>query len=527
MSSSCPAEARLALYAAAGADAVPEIAQHVAHCGICDLALVALRSAVPPSASSHAATSSRSAARFARRLHLSRKLAVGASLDRFRVVRRLGQGAMGVVVAAHDPELDRHVALKVLFDEIGGAPEDSRRSRIVSEARSMARMNHPNIVTAYQIGIADGLVFLAMELVDGVTLSDWLRAGRDRAEIVRLFTLVARAVDAAHRAGIVHRDLKPQNILVTHDGTPKVTDFGLAASHSPRDAEDGEADIFATHLGSSGLVGTPAYMDAQSLAGEAPGPSADQFALAVCLHEALTGTRPYGGMTIDELRSQVSAGALQRASDLPTYLRRVLYKALSRDRGDRFETVSAFADALTSAMAKPFVFERSRVRRAAGVLVALGLCTAAVGGSRRWGLARSLQSPAAPARESALGAAQLSVSSQNGEPRVAAALATLPTTSGLFGAVPGVASPASGASPAPSAASPEVSSVGSRDAETTHRALKRDRSMQRSEAGASIAHQAPTTTSFDPAVASPAPTEKENGEPAASPAGWDWRRSRR
>src|SRR5262249_30884186 len=124
----------------------------------------------------------------------------------------------------------RNVALKVLIDECGGTDEepDLARSRLLLEARSMAKLEHPNIVTVFEVGVASGRVFLAMQLVEGVTLAEWLTTRRARDDLLRLCDGVAAAVDAAHRAGVIHRDLKPQNIIVSRENEPKVTDFGLA-----------------------------------------------------------------------------------------------------------------------------------------------------------------------------------------------------------------------------------------------------------------------------------------------------------
>lgn len=283
---------------------------------------------------------------FVRRTRLARELRPGATLGRFQIVRRLGMGAMGVVFEAHDPELDRGVALKVLFDEEegpsrgeAGLRDTTRSARLVQEARSMAKLTHPNAVAAYQIGVDTGRVFLAMELVDGTTLKEWLEARPSPAEVVRLFQQVSYAVDAAHRAGIIHRDLKPQNILVTREGQPKVTDFGLAGASATAPAQGARAP-----------VGTPAYMAPEVWRGEHAGPEADQFSLAVCVHEALSGRRPYSASTPAELRAVMLAGtaeAIDRTIAAP--LRVVLARALAHDRTARYPTVEAFGSALARA----------------------------------------------------------------------------------------------------------------------------------------------------------------------------------
>src|SRR5262252_3011703 len=150
---------------------------------------------------------------------------LGDTLGRYRIERTLGEGGMGVVHAAFDPDLERRVALKVLRKAEG----DEARHRLLREARAMARLTHPNVVTVHEVGSAHGRDYVAMELVDGETLDEWLTAQpRSAREIVAAFVAAGRGLAAAHAAGLVHRDFKPRNVLRRRDGRICVTDFGLA-----------------------------------------------------------------------------------------------------------------------------------------------------------------------------------------------------------------------------------------------------------------------------------------------------------
>ncbi|HEX8111786.1 MAG TPA: serine/threonine-protein kinase, partial [Kofleriaceae bacterium] len=158
---------------------------------------------------------------------------LGATLGRYRLEHKLGAGGMGVVHAAFDPVLERRIALKVLNSATATL---EARDRLLREARAMARLTHPNVVTVYEVGTATGRDFVAMELVHGETLAAWLRAGqRTPAAILDAFLAAGRGLAAAHAAGIVHRDFKPDNVMVSADGSVRVLDFGLARPHGDAD----------------------------------------------------------------------------------------------------------------------------------------------------------------------------------------------------------------------------------------------------------------------------------------------------
>ncbi|MCA9718542.1 MAG: serine/threonine protein kinase, partial [Myxococcales bacterium] len=185
-------------------------------------------------------------------------------IGRYELLRPLGSGGMGMVLAARDPELERDVAVKVLHR--AHAEDETRASRLLREARAIARVAHPNVVAVHDAGVHDGQVFLVMELVEGATLRGWLERPRSWLEIVDKLLAAGRGLAAAHAAGVVHRDFKPANVLVGRNGRPRVVDFGLArpTSDEPRrDAPAGEGAASEALVGSltvtGAVMGTPAY----------------------------------------------------------------------------------------------------------------------------------------------------------------------------------------------------------------------------------------------------------------------------
>jgi hypothetical protein len=263
----------------------------------------------------------------------------GGLVGRYRLVRLVGRGGIGEVYAAHDPELDRKVAIKILRADAN--PDDTGAARLLREAQAVAKLSHPNVVTIFDVGTASGRVFLTMELVEGETLAAWLdRKRRSREEIVRVFILAGRGLAAAHKAGITHRDFKPQNVMVGRDHIPHVMDFGLAAvaaANAPR----------LTRVGS--ILGTPLYMAPEQLLGRPVDPRADQFAFCVALYEALYGERPFDGADLSELRDAVLSGRPRPArlgAGVPGALRAVLLRGLAKDRERRFRDMDALLAAI-------------------------------------------------------------------------------------------------------------------------------------------------------------------------------------
>jgi len=301
--------------------------------------------------------------------------ALGTSLGRYRLERELGEGGMGVVHAAFDPDLERRIALKVLRI---AAPGIEAKDRLLREARAMARLSHPNVVTVHEVGTANGRDYVAMELIQGETLADWLRSERRRSvEIVAAFVAAGRGLAAAHAAGIVHRDFKPHNVLRSRDGRIVVTDFGLARDAkatvpAPPDAmslaarlttfSHGTPSALSGITATGSLLGTPAYMAPEQWGGGLVSPATDQFAFCVALWEALAGERPYRGPTLDELRAQAALGpAALDVSRIPRRLRAILRRGLDPDPAQRWSTMDELLAQIV------------RVERRPGVALAVGL----------------------------------------------------------------------------------------------------------------------------------------------------------
>lgn len=287
-------------------------------------------------------------------------------IGRYTVLRRLGQGGMGVVYAAHDDELDRRVAIKLLLSR----PEEGSmgRARLQREAQALAKLSHPNVVQVYETGSHDDQVYLVMEYIEGATLRDWYRVAEPSwREIVDMFIETGKGLAEAHRAGLIHRDFKPTNVLVGDDGRPRILDFGLARasvlpsnnSPVPRSAPVSSALLLksgsvslSTELTQAGtLLGTPAYMSPEQLFLVETDARCDIYAFAVSLWEALYGARPYEAKSVNGLRSQVSDGppALPKGS-VPSAVGRALLRGLAFDRDDRYPTMELFLENLAAAV---------------------------------------------------------------------------------------------------------------------------------------------------------------------------------
>jgi serine/threonine protein kinase/tetratricopeptide (TPR) repeat protein len=276
----------------------------------------------------------------------------GAEVGRYRVLECIGFGGMGVVYSAYDPQLDRRVALKVLRGG-PGAEEARRNGRLLREAKVMAKLSHPNVIVVHDVGSFDGRVFLAMEFVEGTTLSRWMRsAERGWRELRDTFLAAGRGLAAAHAAGLVHRDFKPDNVLIGDDGRVRVTDFGLARNRDesieqsiqesliPKRPElaPGVTDAFATLTKTGVLVGTPAYMAPEQYSGRGVSGATDQFAFCVAFYEALYGERPFPGRTLAELATNVCLGKRRPLGDarVPSRVRDAILRGLSVDPDERF-----------------------------------------------------------------------------------------------------------------------------------------------------------------------------------------------
>jgi len=275
-------------------------------------------------------------------------------IGRFLVLGPLGSGGMGVVVEAYDPELDRKVAIKLLK---GGRARSDSQARLLREAQAMARLSHPNVVQVYDVGVVGEQVFVAMELVVGKNLAQWLAEGpRQWREVTALFIAAGRGLAAAHAAGLVHRDFKPDNVLIADDGRVRVADFGLAREDRaalPEASEGdaaGERPLLANTLTATGvLMGTPMYMSPEQHLAEPVGPRSDIFSFSVALFEALYGVRPFGGETMAELARNVLNGTLVATKDrrgVPAWLDSAVRRGLAVELEARYPSFDEYLRAL-------------------------------------------------------------------------------------------------------------------------------------------------------------------------------------
>src|SRR5215831_14172780 len=221
---------------------------------------------------------------------------IGQVVGRYRIVEQLGAGGMGVVYRAHDPELERDVALKFLAPS--AQADDTTRQRLLREARSISALSHPHICQVFEIGREEGRDFIVMEWIPGKPLKEMIPAqGLPPATATRYGYEIASALTHAHERGVIHRDLKSANVMITPEGRVKVLDFGLARQLGAiASVESGELTL--TSEGK--IVGTPAYIAPEVLRGAKAGPGSDIWALGVVLFEMLTGRLPFQGHTLIE-----------------------------------------------------------------------------------------------------------------------------------------------------------------------------------------------------------------------------------
>jgi hypothetical protein len=327
-------------------------------------------------------------------------LAPGARLGSYELRERIGAGGMGVVWSAHDPDLDRLVAIKLLL-HADSAPQ--LRTRLLREARAMARLKHQNVLTVHEVGSTGDRDYIVMELVDGTNLDAFIGTNPPREYVWEALIAAGRGLAAAHAAGLVHRDFKPHNVLRSREGRVLVTDFGLArgvvettatplptswppavgleatldatpdttlATVPPARPHD-PADLASPITQTGALIGTPAYMAPEVFMGSQPDPRTDQFAYCVTVWQALSGERPFKGQTLDELRRAALAGVEGVKANLDRRVRQILERGLAPDPAKRWPDMEALLDALECTARKP-------VRRAwPYALAAIGIGAAA------------------------------------------------------------------------------------------------------------------------------------------------------
>jgi tetratricopeptide (TPR) repeat protein len=344
----CPSEAVLIAYAEGrlGDADSPALMRHVSACSTCSKRISSAIGSVGTVPEAAALPASRE------------------RIGRYRLARLLGAGGMGAVYEAHDEELDRRVAIKLLRER--WSEQEPTVDRLRREAKAMAKLAHPNVVAVHDVGVTDGQPYLSMEFIDGVTLSMWLEEKqRPWSAVVDVFVQAGRGLAAAHAVGIVHRDVKPENILIARDGRVCVTDFGIAARE--RDADDGR------------ILGTPAYMAPEQMTGGVVDARTDVFGFCVALYEALYGTRPFTATTLtglqEAIRTQAVNAPLRRGA--PTWVREALLRGLRAAPDERHPTMAAVLERLDRR-------RRSGAWRRRLAVLALVLVAGAAVGLWRW-----------------------------------------------------------------------------------------------------------------------------------------------
>jgi serine/threonine protein kinase len=270
------------------------------------------------------------------------EFAPGAVVSRYRIISKIGAGGMGQVYRALDTELGRPVALKFLFTEL--ASHQSRVNRFIQEAKAASALNHPNILTVYEIGRTDETTFIATEFVEGDTLRRHIRQRLKLIEILDIGIQIASALVAAHAAGIVHRDIKPDNIMVRSDGIVKLLDFGLAKLTEREDFSAGpeETTIALVNTEPGAVLGTVTYMSPEQAAGRDVDARSDIWSLGVVLYEMVTMRAPFEGSSkshiIVSIIDHEPLPVAQLAPDVPEPLEYIIAEALTKDREERCQT---------------------------------------------------------------------------------------------------------------------------------------------------------------------------------------------
>lgn len=327
--------------------------------------------------------------------------APGQVVGRYVVLNVLGRGGMGVVLAAYDPELDRKVAIKLVRPDV---TSQSSSDRMIREARSMARVSHPNVVSVYDAGREGDAVYIAMEFVEGRTLTEHIASLSGWRAVLDVMTAAGRGLVAAHERELVHRDFKPDNVMVAEDGRVLVMDFGLvqdgrdqvtaedgANSRRMLDARSssklGDTDVGLTRAGA--MMGTPSYMPPEQFLGADIDARADQFSYCVTLYEALYGERPFEGKGVWELAEAVTEGhrrELPSGRSVPRWLQTILNRGLQTNQLDRFPSMGALLAEVERGR------RRRRTRMIGAVVVAPALLAGAALGANRFAQEKARES---------------------------------------------------------------------------------------------------------------------------------------
>jgi tetratricopeptide (TPR) repeat protein len=317
----------------------------------------------------------------------------GNTIGRYVVLDKLGAGGMGVVVAAYDPELDRKLAIKLLHPETSN--DEVGRVRLLREAQALAKLSHPNVVAVHDVGTIADSIWIAMELVRGVTLREWMvERPRRWQEVLTVMVAAGRGLAAAHAAGLIHRDFKPSNVMIDGEGRVRVLDFGLARRTSDRDdpARQTASTPRVAALGKDATAagkrpGTVAYMSNEQFEGGEVDPRTDQFSYCVALWEMLFGERPFVADSPIALARMVAKGrarAPKGARAVPSWLRRVLERGLSPVAKERWASMAELLAALERGQI------RERWRKGAVIVLGVAGVVGIVAGVGTWSSRRHM-----------------------------------------------------------------------------------------------------------------------------------------
>src|SRR5882762_2094460 len=282
----------------------------------------------------------------------------GQSFGPYQINARIGTGGMGEVYLAQDSRLGRKVALKMLPDYF--TRDDERVRRFQQEARAASALNHPNIITIYEIGEIDSRHFIATEFIEGETLRRRMtRSQMEIGDVLDVATQVAWALSAAHQAGIAHRDIKPGNIMLRPDGVVKVLDFGLAKLTEQKGDDLEAATLVHTKQGI--VMGTAHYMSPEQARGQKMDARTDIFSLGVVLYEMVTGRVPFAGQTMTDVLASIlmlePPSLSQSAPEAPEELQRIVHSALRKNKDERYQTAGELLNDL-KALKQRLAFER-------------------------------------------------------------------------------------------------------------------------------------------------------------------------
>ncbi|MGC9054906.1 MAG: serine/threonine protein kinase, partial [Candidatus Hydrogenedens sp.] len=269
-------------------------------------------------------------------------------IGKYEIIREIGKGAMGVVYEGYDPIIKRKVAIKTARKDlsVSASIADEIFIRFTREAIMAGQIQHPNVVTIYDMGDEGGLAYIVMEYIEGEDLKSLIGQKKTWSldEIVRIANATCNALNETHKHKIVHRDIKPSNILITKDGNIKLTDFGVARLPDSTLTQEGT------------LIGTPHYMSPEQFTGGKIDGKSDQFSLAVVLYELITGEKPFVGDTLNVIMHKVLRTQPLPPSDLnirvPKELDSVIMKAMSKNPDERYENMEEFSKALNNAIGK-------------------------------------------------------------------------------------------------------------------------------------------------------------------------------